>query len=111
MSNEDRKVEWDGEGLPPVGAVCQIEAMGGRYQCEIAAHFMQPECEVAAYTVENPDTGWKTLNYARPARFHSIHSERDKAVQEMVAVTDEHLSPEDTCRALYDAGYRKQGGQ
>lgn len=34
-------------------------------------------------------------------------SEREKAVEEMVAVTDEHLSPEDTCRALYDAGYRK----
>jgi hypothetical protein len=106
MSNEDRKVEWDGEGLPPVGARV-------KFPTGVGVVMLPPDTnEVVIVAVTEDNQGGKEYcgEYRRVSACacEPIRSEREKAVAAMVAVTDEHLSPEDTCRALYRAGYRKQ---
>lgn len=101
---------WDGDGLPPVGAVVEVAINSGMFdyskQVVIVGHD-----NVLGRAVYR-DMDWFDLEYdsALADDFRPIRTDEEKAVSEMVAVTDEHLSPEDTCRALYRAGYRKTEG-
>lgn len=116
---------WNGEGLPPVGAVC-----------EYSLNAFMPDapwysCEVR-YVLDNdqdPDAdGWEAVIWcphlekeqvARADRFsfrpvrtpeQIAAEERDKAVEEMhdlVGDIEKIPTWTDALRALYDAGYRK----
>ena len=106
---------WTGEGLPPVGTVCEY----------LGAHQYNEWSEVKIFGawrnfvfVDFTD-GWRQED--NPQRFRPIRTpeqiaadDRDKAVEQM---TEESLhghyaftkaQAKIACRALYDAGYRKQ---
>ncbi len=99
---------WNGDGLPPVGAVVEMKSpiLGmwqGKYlEAEVIAVKGRT---VIGWCADKGMSLWAHHNEARP-----IRTNEDDAVDEMLTVTDEHLSPEDTCRALYRAGYRKAEG-
>ncbi|HIE1067009.1 TPA: hypothetical protein ACXJGN_003401 [Pseudomonas aeruginosa] len=112
---------WDGQGLPPVGTVCEIKHRDiGWVRCEIVAH-KSFSCGGLTHAIAWIDE--YTLDQSQGVRFRPIRTpeqiaaeEREKAVQEMLAL-DEYphgqdrggmMSRADFCRVLYDAGYRRQ---
>jgi len=96
--------EWDGEGLPPVGTVCNIKIEGGT-QGVIVAHVMAKHKQGAIIQCENE--WW----YGGEKSFTPIKSEREKAIDAMVAICNKITGGNDMQRrqlgALFDAGYRK----
>lgn len=130
-ANKDRSVkEWNGEGLPPVGTVC--EWAGCTYapedpkepdlhvgdQVKIIAHFKDGEFDLAAFTfnpgIHNSARGAAWVNQGSHGCFRPIRTpeqiaaeEREKAVRDMLLCLKSPLA-EATAYDLYDAGYRKQ---
>ena len=104
---------WSGEGLPPVGVVCEVDWCEEWHKCEVIAHFQQRCGMVAAFTVEISD-GVKSLYAFGADSFRPIRTPEQIAADEREAAI---LDMERICRigdfgsgglaALYDAGYRK----
>ena len=106
---------WSGEGLPPVGVVCEVKLQEEWRLCEIIAHFQQPQAIVAAFTVAQFHGG-KKLDSKIAECFRPIRTpeqiaadEREAAIDEMLAATPAPGSDISlrVCEKLYDAGYRK----
>lgn len=113
---------WNGTGLPPVGTVCEArheDINGGEsVKAEILKHHKNGKA-AAFFWIDAP-AGEPNLLWA--GRFTPIRTpeqiaaeEREKAVEEMLALdpylpntTFGMMSRADFCRALHDAGYRKQ---
>lgn len=75
------KQEWDGEGLPPVGCVCEVRVCEGFEKCEIV--FSHPKSGVAyIYLDENEHGGKRPVDcispIPAPSYFRPIRSEADK---------------------------------
>ncbi|HBO0862817.1 hypothetical protein KKY53_14725 [Pseudomonas aeruginosa] len=113
------KVEWDGQGLPPVGTVCEYRHMiWPEYRpCEI--RYISEESLVAYDDAQ--EQFYRTCDMLfRPVRSPEqiAAAERWAAIQQMLAFADvkygagELMSPkeyvETAVAALYDAGYRRQ---
>lgn len=104
--------EWDGEGYPPVGVVCEARNYHNRSAFEKAMVVHRTRKGVTLVEYEDGDAGFLTA----PADFRPIRSEEDRAVEAMLALDDYDtesynsgmMSRDDFCRALYRAGYRKQ---
>jgi hypothetical protein len=117
--------EWNGEGLPPVGTVCEIaessQHLSIRYQVgtvvKIYANFTDDRgVELAAFV----DDFGRVGGVAIAKCFRPIHSEEDQAVEEIAKILqNDHQLVTDTysknldyftgpAKALYRAGYRKQ---
>ncbi|MBE8915153.1 hypothetical protein G9451_04430 [Enterobacter kobei] len=86
------KPEWDGEGLPPVGCVCEVKVCGGYEQCEIV--FSNPKSGVAyIYLDENEHGGKRPVDcispIPAPLYFRPIRSEANKkkyaTIEEMLS--------------------------
>lgn len=124
-----RTSEWSGEGLPPVGTVCEYRWGGVCKQVEIIAHWMAPADLVAVYVpledgAHSTECGRAIANAFRPLRTPEqiAAEEREKAILEMVrfmgaarfAQPDTGIPPSEMARAyadaLHDAGYRKTEG-
>lgn len=101
-------LQWNGEGLPPVGAECEDDAGN---QVVIVAHHVNG---VHAIFAESLDAG--LLYYGAAGEFRPIRTPeqlaaeaRESAVAEMLGLfggtnsRDRYLM-----QALYDAGYRKK---
>lgn len=106
---------WSGEGLPPVGVVCEVKLQEEWSLCEIIAHFQQPQAMVAAFTVAQFHGG-KKLDSKIAECFRPIRTPEQIAVDEREAAIDEMLAATPApgsdislrvCEKLYDAGYRK----
>lgn len=118
---------WSGEGLPPVGTVCEVDYCEEWRCCEVIAHFKQRVGMVAVFTVEIHD-GAKSLDAFGESSFRPIRTpeqiaadDRDAAIQEMI---NDSTNPMDDClladkypgdvfmrqlmACMYSAGYRKQ---
>jgi hypothetical protein len=123
----EMKQEWTGEGLPPVGTVCQLknvesgsewrEVAENGSKVTIIAHYMNAGTPLAAFTVGVIGESF-TVDSATESFFEPIRTpeqiaaeERGRSVEQMVAdlrlliVGGKEFS---VCEALYDAGYRKQ---
>ncbi|MGK7130894.1 hypothetical protein [Pseudomonas aeruginosa] len=130
------KVEWDGQGLPPVGTVCEFA--GGTHSTEdpfdkdlregdhvtIIAHFKDGDLDLAAFTfnpqVRNHDRGTACVEQGAYGCFRPLRTpeqiaaeEREKAALEMAALMSGHEDRSKDCfkvlgEILYDAGYRRQ---
>ncbi len=109
--------DWNGEGLPPVGAVVEVQISSEWRECEVIAHFKQPRGMVAAFTISHAGDN-KSLDFYLEDSFRPIRPDREKAIEEMKQITkaaaDAHkhelhgaLSEEYLLGALYDAGHRK----
>lgn len=117
---------WDGNGLPPVGTVCEF---AGGTPCPedpfdkdlkegmpvtIIAHIKGGDFTLAAFTFDpkNPDRGMVQVEMGNFGCFRPIRTpeqiaaeERDKAITEIADILRGHR---DIAELLYDAGYRKQ---
>jgi len=109
-TNCESPAEWRGpeDGLPPAGAVLEAWFDDGRrcwHKAHVVGYHPSEANTIAVSLIGDHESRliWSYMSGIRPDC-----SEEDRAVEEMVAATDEHLTPEDTCRALYRAGYRKQ---
>lgn len=107
---EVQNAKWNGEGLPPVGTVCQHE---GRIddrewlEVKVIAHTEKRGYEVAVFEYEDIVT-YSTARYFRPIRTPEqiAAEEREKGITEMRRQWS--LGGErDKFAALWDAGYRK----
>ncbi|HIE1839352.1 TPA: hypothetical protein ACXJW0_002029 [Pseudomonas aeruginosa] len=99
------KVEWDGQGLPPVGTVCEYYADENTWRrCEIVAH----KDGQAVVWVNNAhiwaSSGASLRPISTPEQIAA--QEREKAIEEM-CFAEETLTVKQA-KALYDAGYRRQ---
>ena len=104
---------WSGEGLPPVGVVCEVDYCEQWHPCEIIAHFQQRCGMVAAFTVDIVN-GAKSLDAFGEGSFRPIRTpeqsaadERESAVNGMLCYDALGGSRRGLAEALYDAGYRK----
>ncbi|MEW5700285.1 hypothetical protein [Pseudomonas synxantha] len=128
---------WDGEGLPPVGMVC--EWAGCTFAPEdprepdlhigdhitIIAHFKDGEFDLAAFTfnprIHNHDRGTAWVNQGAHGCFRPIRTPEQIAADEREAGVEgirRAVSKSPNCKAhglewdiacaIYDAGYRKQ---
>lgn len=119
---------WTGEGLPPVGTVCEYkpyQISSKWYQVEIIAHFRN-KAMVAAF-IPTGDDG-KTVAQAIAECFRPIRTPEQIAEEARIAELNlmvgaikdypggrhgvDHLTQlkihEEACINLYDAGWRKQ---
>ncbi len=120
------KEAWDGQGLPPVGTVCEYNNLEPHpvntdlkwSPVHIVAHDTQGGEVFAVFSSLSGYHGDRRPGCFRPIRTPEqiAAEEREKAVQEMLAL-DEYphgqdrggmMSRADFCRVLYDAGYRRQ---
>lgn len=83
--------EWSGEGLPPVGTVCEVNWCQSWHECEIIAHFKQRCGMVAAFTVDMGD-GSKSLDFYREEEFRPLRSERDEWVEDACRKIETEIS-------------------
>lgn len=105
---------WNGEGLPPVGTVCENAAGGEWRKVFIVAHDSVDNEQRAIFRFVGGDQYSYFGEHAecfRPIRTPEqiAAEERLKAIDEMAAVYKSNFEGhvKDGCQALYDAGYRK----
>ena len=110
---------WTGTGLPPVGTVCEMwhEKIGDWLKAEVA--FAGEKILVVRYhsiahghheaAIMNLDSE-KLLRLPRTPE-QIAAEEREKAVDEMMAVHEPWIATRRFCEKLYDAGYRRQEPQ
>ncbi|EJO5057990.1 hypothetical protein NRO74_005599 [Pseudomonas aeruginosa] len=107
LFDRPEKVEWNGQGLPPVGTVCEYRHMiWPEYRlCEI--RYISEESLVAYDDAQ--EQFYRTCDMLfRPIRTpEQIDAEeREKAIEEM-CFAGETLTVKQA-KALYEAGYRRQ---
>lgn len=123
LCNETRKVavEWNGEGLPPVGTVCELRAHKLNVFSPAIIRFASRNVVVWDWKDEPALHGLCTA-YAHDVEIRPIRTAEQIAAEERDSVVEDirqiilSLAPDeynpaderDMGRALYDAGYRKQ---
>jgi hypothetical protein len=114
--------EWNGEGLPPTGTVCEMLHPGiseyGWQRVEIKAYF--DDRVVVSGSPAIWGGGFGAIHINSKLKFRPIRSEEDQAVEEIAKilqndhqiVTDTHSKNLDyfigPARALYRSGYSKK---
>lgn len=101
-----KQVEWNGEGLPPVGTVCEFRVDEDDWrQCEVIAH----KEDSAVCWIHCNKISATNGSSVRPIRTpEQIAAEkREIAIREMEALGIGNPSRQSLLEALYDAGYRK----
>lgn len=121
---QHRPVAWTGEGLPPVGTVCEFKSGHSQFpelswsEVRIVSHDSQGGRDFAVFASMSGYGGCSNPADFRPIRTpEQIEAdEREESIEQMEPVAAEAWrncqSGDDMitviCRALYDAGYRKQ---
>lgn len=116
MPGDVARPKWNGEGLPPVGTVCEINHPSLNWvRCEIVAH-KHFECGSKTHAIAWIDGD--TIDQSQGLRFRPIRTpeqiaaeERESAIAEMCADAgkpDMPMRSRDQAAKLYDAGWRKQ---
>lgn len=125
----ERPVAWSGEGLPPVGTVCEFAGFNPEEtvptdpsvgdKVTVIAHYLSGCVQIAAFTY-NCAANFGSLHVAQGAHgcFRPIRTaeqiaaeERRNAVQQMlvdVSNMGRDVLTFTNAEDLYDAGYRKQ---
>jgi len=115
----EKVVEWNGEGLPPVGTVCEAKTTRGWSSGTIIAHGLQPKENLAVWQEDGELIFWGVKEYFRPIRTPEQISadERHRAIYDAMNETRVNweeiengpigLVLEVIVSQLYDAGYRK----
>ncbi|SFP92801.1 hypothetical protein SAMN03159489_02207 [Pseudomonas sp. NFPP07] len=118
MPVENEIQTWSGEGLPPVGTVCEHKRVHEWQKVEVFA--VKPNyngSHTALFTYENGCwAGCAEPSFFRPIRTpEQIAAEERKAcIDRMVSILFEEKGDSTGplergyCEALYNAGYRKQ---
>ncbi|HBN8235681.1 TPA: hypothetical protein L3677_006542 [Pseudomonas aeruginosa] len=112
------KVEWDGQGLPPVGTVCIVEPHNTMWGFSSTSGY---ERKILAYYGEyvwlgHAETPLETTRIDK-VDFRPIRTPEQIAAEERAKAIEEMLSYEiglalttrrKFCEVLFDAGYRRQ---
>jgi hypothetical protein len=102
--------EWNGEGLPPAGTVCEISNNGHPFtQVKILY-------TGTIYCIVEKAENYEQHYYLHNLIFRPIRSEEDRVVEEMAKVFNSNFAVDhrswqsllDGMKALYREGYRKQ---
>ncbi|MFU5179171.1 hypothetical protein ACM7XV_21180 [Pseudomonas aeruginosa] len=107
----ERPVTWNGQGLPPVGTVCEVKHRDiGWVRCEIVAH-KSFSCGGLTHAIAWIDEN--TLDQSQGLRFRQLRTPEQIAAEERAKAIEEMCFAEETltvkqAKALYDAGYRRQ---
>ncbi|WP_458736988.1 hypothetical protein [Pseudomonas chlororaphis] len=101
--------EWTGEGLPPVGTVCEFRVETDDWrQCEVIAH----KDDYAVCWIHCNKILASSGHAVRPIRTPEqiAAEERQTEINRMVAIAQmlDKGWARRVCASLYDAGYRKQ---
>lgn len=108
-SQPEKPVEWDGEGLPPVGTVCEgyvqdIASVWRWLEVEILKHHNIAHSECAVHVTKHTILRWCD-------QFRPIRTDRERWIESALGCDcDPHqgmLSRRDFCGAIYDAGLAK----
>ena len=86
---------WDGTGLPPVGAVCEVKRAVDWVECKIL--FIS---NIHVILMADEEYGWNTA----ACQFRPLRTEAERAIDEMVRLSGVSIG---AAKILYDAGYRK----
>lgn len=99
---------WDGEGLPPVGTICEWLASGDHDWVKVTVLGHNGDD-----TWLKPDDGTQSFVVGNAENFRPLPNEREKAIQEMRnSVTNyNNTSVIHAIEQIYDAGYRKYAAQ
>lgn len=108
---------WTGEGLPPVGTVCETNVDGTWEESTVLAHHREMAI-VFRYSLEHEAHMYDPVGESQVRLIRTPEQiaaeEREKAIAEMVYggcgcdQSDGTTTAFVICRLLYDAGYRKQ---
>ena len=105
-----RPRDWDGEGVPPIGTVCEYKCPEAKEwkKCEIVAHYFE---NAVAVDVSDCTAVCLLLGLFRPIKTPEqiASEERLQAIDEMLDFVVPCITYRNLIGALYDAGYRKQG--
>lgn len=121
-----RPAPWTGEGLPPVGMVCEFQFLEESHQFKaelvhghrvtVIAHYAGVTGRmVAAFTFDYEDGNARDVESATEAHFRPIRTpeqiaaeERELEIIEIERVAMSGGTVKTMAEALYDGGYRKQ---
>lgn len=103
--------KWNGQGLPPVGEVCEFRKTNTDFRYDfvrVEVLFISDQLVVLQHSASKNHLSV----LVDEVEFRPLKSEaerkRDEAVAEMVATGNAHTPwIKDVCAALHDAGYRK----
>ena len=113
---------WDGDGLPPVGVICEHEPYEMRndpHKVEIIAH-KKASLDVAVFWDEERQiVSYSSYHSFRPIKTAEqlAEEEKKKAIDDMQRIYEESMmdyssrlghASRPAIKALYEAGYRKQ---
>lgn len=103
VEEKTTEVEWDGEGLPPVGCRCEYahRTSDSWNVCTVIGYF-EDWVWLHASTHTVPHSVKRDI-----FRFQPISTAREKAVKDMLRITESMDSRRQAMVALYKAGYRK----
>ena len=111
IERPNKQEAWGGEGLPPVGTVCDMHIDDfGWITGTVVVHIDLDEPTAVAHNGEEVFHG--NASDFRPIKTSDqvAAEEREKAISDMMEVTSDGISciGQDDALALYKAGYRKQ---
>ena len=105
FDNKPQAPEWDGEGLPPVGAVCEVKHIGVWHQTTIVGVdeglpvFKTDWCQRYAYAC------------GADFQFRPIRTDRERWIKAASEVARKGLKNGDMLGYVYDAGLAKMPGE
>lgn len=110
--NQQVTTEWDGEGLPPVGALCRYRTFSDEpwRECQVLAWhdnevWLKRTADGITFTVGNPEL-FPTLSPEDVARA-KVRSEECDKIFSILSGVERQGNRSDMAEAIYDAGYRK----
>lgn len=92
--------DWDGTGLPPVGAECEYMKPGNNWGKGTVKY-------ISEYTVviDDNDVDGEFIAHPISCVFRPLRTEAERAIDEMVRLSGVSIG---AAKILYDAGYRKE---
>lgn len=97
--------EWNGEGIPPVGTVCEA-TWGGKAEWMKAVILEHDSIPLFAAKLSSE---WVVIHrtYVRNAEFRTLQSEEQRQVAEIAEIMQKNNSYQGKAQAVYNAGFRK----
>ena len=100
--------EWSGEGVPPIGTVCEYYWSEGDEwrKCEVVAYYF---ANVVAVDVLDSTAACMLVGLFRPIKTleQIAAEERENVIADMYETVTKGVNIKYGVAALYDAGYRK----
>lgn len=102
-------MEWNGKGIPPIGAVCEYYCLevGEWRKCDIVAHYFARAVAVDMYDSSAVCLRADLFRPLKTPEHNAEEEERLEAIGEMISYVGHYNIVRDAVAALYDAGYRK----